>query len=41
MIAQVEFYGYNLGAAIGDAQNWESGIRLIGPDPIVYFKANS
>ena len=41
MVAQIEFYGYKLGAAIGDAQSWSSGIRLIGNDPIVYFKANA
>jgi hypothetical protein len=40
MVAQIEFYGYSLGAAIGDAQSWSSGIRLIGNDPIVYFKTN-
>jgi len=40
MVAQIEFYGYSLGAAVGDAQAWSSGIRLIGNDPIVYFKAN-
>lgn len=41
MVAQVEFYGYSLGAAVGDAQSFSSGIRLIGNDPIVYFKANA
>jgi hypothetical protein len=41
MIAQIEFFGYSLGAAVADAQAWSSGIRLIGNDPIVYFKANS
>lgn len=40
MVAQIEFFGYSLGAAIGDAQSWSSGIRLIGSDPIVYFKTN-
>jgi hypothetical protein len=40
MVAQIEFYGYSLGAAIGDAQSWSSSIRLIGADPIVYFKTN-
>lgn len=40
MVAQVEFYGYSLGAAVGDAQAFSSNIRLIGNDPIVYFKAN-
>jgi hypothetical protein len=38
MIAQVEFMGYKLGAAVGDAQSWSSPIRIIGNDPIVYFK---
>lgn len=41
MIAQVEFYGYSLGAAVGDVQAWSSNIRLTGNDPIVYFKANA
>lgn len=40
MVSQIEFFGYKLGAAIGDAQAWSSGIRLIGNDPIVYFKTN-
>lgn len=40
MVAQIEFFGYSLGAAIGDAQSWSSGVRLIGSDPIVYFKSN-
>lgn len=41
MIAQIELYGYNLGAAVANAQSWDSGIRLIGNDPIVYFRPNS
>ena len=41
MFAQIELYGYNLGASVGDAQNWSSGMRVIGADPILYFKANS
>ena len=41
LFGQIELYGYNLGAAIGDAQTWESGARFIGSDPMVYFKANS
>jgi len=40
MIAQTEFMGYTLGAAVGDAQSWSSPIRIIGNDPIVYFKTN-
>ena len=40
MVAQIEFFGYSLGAAIGDAQSWSSGVCLIGSDPIVYFKSN-
>jgi hypothetical protein len=39
LFGQVEMLGYNLGAAIGDAQSWESSIRFIGADPVVYFKA--
>lgn len=41
LFGQVELFGYNLGAAIGDAQSYESGVRFNGNDPIVYFKANS
>lgn len=41
LFGQIELYGYNLGAAIGDAQAWESGLRFIGADPIMYFKANA
>jgi hypothetical protein len=41
LFGQIELYGYNLGAAIGDAQSWESGMRFIGTDPIMYFKANA
>jgi hypothetical protein len=40
MVAQIELFGYNLGAAVANAQSWDSSIRLIGPDPIVYFQAN-
>ena len=40
MVAQIELYGYNLGAAVANAQSFDSGIRLIGPDPIVYFRPN-
>jgi len=41
LFGQIELYGYNLGAAIGDAQSWESGLRFIGADPMMYFKANA
>ena len=41
LFGQIELYGYNLGAAMGDAQSWESGMRFIGSDPIMYFKANA
>jgi len=40
MVTQIEFLGYTLGASVGDAQSWSSDIRLIGNDPIVYFKTN-
>ncbi len=40
MVAQIELYGYNLGAAVANAQSWDSGIRIVGGDPIVYFQAN-
>lgn len=41
LFGQIELFGYTLGAAIGDAQNYSSGVRFIGSDPMVYFKANS
>ena len=41
LVCEVETLGYSLGAAVADAQNWESGIRIIGPDPIVFFRPNS
>lgn len=40
LFAQVELYGYKLGAAIGDVQSYSSNIRVIGNDPILYFKDN-
>lgn len=41
LFGQIELYGYNLGASVADAQSWSSGLRFIGADPILYFKANS
>lgn len=41
LFGQIELFGYTLGAAIGDAQNYSSGVRFIGNDPIVYFKDNA
>jgi hypothetical protein len=41
MFAQVELFGWSAGAAVGDAQTWSSGVRVIGNDPILYFKANA
>lgn len=41
MICDVETFGYSLGASIGDAQTWESGVRATNRDPIVFFRANS
>lgn len=41
LFGQIELYGYNLGADMGSAQSWESGMRFIGADPVMYFKANS
>lgn len=40
LFAQVDLFGTSLGAAIGDAQSWSSGLRIVGNDPILYFKAN-
>lgn len=41
MVAQIELFGYNLGAAVANAQSFDSGLRIIGADPIVYFKSVS
>jgi len=41
IFSQIDLYGTTLGAAIGDVQSWSSGVRVIGNDPILYFKANS
>jgi len=41
LFGQIELFGYNLGAAIGDAQSWSSGLRFNGNDPIMYFKDNA
>lgn len=41
LFGQIELYGYNLGAAVTDAQAWESSVRFIGNDPMMYFKANA
>jgi hypothetical protein len=40
MVAQIDLFGYSLGASIGNAQSWSSGLRLNGNDPIIYFKTN-
>ncbi len=40
LLAQIELYGYRLGAAIADVQSYTSNIRVIGNDPILYFKDN-
>lgn len=40
LFGQVELYGFKLGAAIGDAQSYSSGVRFIGADPIVYTVAH-
>lgn len=36
LFGQVELLSYNLGAAVGDAQNYTANVRFIGADPIVY-----
>jgi hypothetical protein len=41
LFAQVDLYGTSLGASVADAQSWSSNVRIIGNDPILYFKANS
>lgn len=40
LFGQVELYGYNLGADIGSAQSWESSVRFIGADPMIYVVEN-
>jgi hypothetical protein len=40
LFGEVELFGYSLGADMGSAQEWESGMRFIGADPIVYVIAN-
>ena len=34
--SQISLGGYKLGAKSGEAQNWTSGFRLIGADPVMY-----
>jgi hypothetical protein len=38
LAGQIELYGYNLGAAMSDAQSFTSSIKFIGNDPMVYTK---
>lgn len=40
LVADVELFGYNLGAAVADAQSFTSGLRVINNDPIVFFRSN-
>jgi hypothetical protein len=40
LFGEIELFGYSLGADMGSAQEWESGVRFIGADPIVYVIAN-
>ncbi len=35
--AQIELFGYSLGASMDGAQEWSSGLRLVGADPLIYF----
>ncbi len=41
LVAQCDLFGYNLGASLGDAQSFDSGLRFTGNDPIVYFRPNA
>lgn len=42
LFGQIELFGYNLGAAVGDVQSYSSGVRFTGTaDPILYFKDNA
>ena len=41
IFAQVELFGWGAGASVGDAQTWSSSLRVVGNDPILYFKANA
>lgn len=41
LVAQVELFGFSVGAAQGDVQSWSSGMRVIGAEPLVYFMDNT
>lgn len=41
MLASIELFGYKAGGTIADAQTWESGFRVTGNDPIVFFRPNT
>jgi len=40
LFGEIELFGYSLGADMGSAQEWESGLRFINGDPMVYIVAN-
>jgi len=40
LTGEVELFGYSLGADMGSAQEWESGVRFINADPIVHIISN-
>jgi hypothetical protein len=41
LFGEIELFGYNLGAAVADAQSWSSAVRFTNRDPIMYFRTHS
>jgi hypothetical protein len=41
LFGEIELFGYNLGAAVADAQSWTSAVRFTNRDPIMYFRTHS
>ena len=41
LFGEIELFGYNLGAAVSDAQSWSSSVRFTNRDPIMYFRTHA